>query len=290
MKLAFTTLACPTWDLGQIVEAATAFGYDGVDFRGYKGQMNLYELPEFTTGLAATVAQIRKAGLDIPCLSSGARMFVPPKDLDAQLDQVGRYCQMASAAKARFVRVFGGGLAGATWGQAVPAAAENLAKMARIAQAAGVTLVVETHDDWIHTEHLGQVMRQAAGRHVGVLWDVHHPYRLAGEGIEQTYTNIAPWVRYTHVKDSRPGGAEGFQYVLPGLGDVPLGPIVKLLAQGGYKGYLTVEWEKAWHPEVGRPGGCPAGPRQGAARGHRGGRGGVGAGVGPLPVTQWRFV
>jgi hypothetical protein len=28
---------------------------------------------------------------------------------------------------------------------------------------------------------------------------------------------------------------------------------VTLLEQGGYDGYLSFEWEKAWHPEIDEP-------------------------------------
>ena len=35
MKLSYSTLACPGWDLARIVEAAVASRYDAIDFRGY---------------------------------------------------------------------------------------------------------------------------------------------------------------------------------------------------------------------------------------------------------------
>ena len=39
MKLAFTTLGCPDWDLDTIISKAAEFGFDGVDFRGCRGEM-----------------------------------------------------------------------------------------------------------------------------------------------------------------------------------------------------------------------------------------------------------
>jgi len=33
MKIAFTTLGCPKWNLQQIVENAAEMGFDAVDFR-----------------------------------------------------------------------------------------------------------------------------------------------------------------------------------------------------------------------------------------------------------------
>jgi sugar phosphate isomerase/epimerase len=61
-------------------------------------------------------------------------------------------------------------------------------------------------------------------------------------------------VVYTHVKDSLAVGDSQSRYVLPGQGgDVPLVEMIGLLKAGGYDGYLTLEWEKKWHPEIADP-------------------------------------
>jgi hypothetical protein len=36
MKLSFTTLGCPSWDLDTLCDRGSAFGYDGVDFRDWR--------------------------------------------------------------------------------------------------------------------------------------------------------------------------------------------------------------------------------------------------------------
>src|SRR5690242_10967337 len=38
MKLAFSTLGCPEWNLEQILSAACASGYEGVEWRGYQAE------------------------------------------------------------------------------------------------------------------------------------------------------------------------------------------------------------------------------------------------------------
>ena len=76
---------------------------------------------------------------------------------------------------------------------------------------------------------------------------------MAGE--EQpadTYATLGRWVRHTHLKDSRPEGADR-RYVLTGTGEVPVKEQVKVLAGGGYPGYYCFEWEKKWHPEIEEP-------------------------------------
>ena len=70
-----------------------------------------------------------------------------------------------------------------------------------------------------------------------------------------TWEAIGPWVKYTHVKDSRldPAHPDGYQLCLTGAGDLPLPEIIRVLQAGGYDGWLTLEWEKKWHPELEAP-------------------------------------
>ena len=48
MKLAFSTLGCPDWNVDQIVEAARRLRYDGVELRAVSGTLDLLTRPEFT--------------------------------------------------------------------------------------------------------------------------------------------------------------------------------------------------------------------------------------------------
>ena len=46
-KIAFSTLACPTWGLEQIVTAGIRHGYDGVEIRQIAGETDLLKVPAF---------------------------------------------------------------------------------------------------------------------------------------------------------------------------------------------------------------------------------------------------
>ncbi len=100
--------------------------------------------------------------------------------------------------------------------------------------------------------HLKALMEFVDSDSVGILWDIHHPYRSAGESPSETWQTLGKWIRYTHWKDSFPRGAD-YQLCLIGGGDLPLEEIFRVLKQGGYSGYLTLEWEKKWHPEIEEP-------------------------------------
>src|ERR1051325_6342223 len=103
---------------------------------------------------------------------------------------------------------------------------------------------------------------------VGVLWDTHHPWRFCGESVAETYGRLRPWIRHTHWKDSVAGGPHALsaveaaaaararslmtghraaRYVMFGTGEFPAAETLRLLVDGGYQGWYSLEWEKAWH-------------------------------------------
>jgi sugar phosphate isomerase/epimerase len=67
--------------------------------------------------------------------------------------------------------------------------------------------------------------------------------------------NLAGRILLAQVKDARrdPGRADGWQLVPLGEGEVPVREILGLLDGGGYRDWISVEWEKRWHPEIAEP-------------------------------------
>src|SRR5918998_366989 len=53
MKLAFSTLGCPNWELEDVARAAREYGYAGVELRALGGGLDLLSRPEFQPGEVA---------------------------------------------------------------------------------------------------------------------------------------------------------------------------------------------------------------------------------------------
>jgi sugar phosphate isomerase/epimerase len=251
MKLSFTTLGCPDWELDVILKRAVEYGFDAVDFRGLNGEMNIYRLPEFSAQLSQTRDKIKAAGLEVSCFSSSVHMFSAEK-YEQNMMEIKEYARLCSFFGTRYIRVFGGGIGDVGREEATQAIVRHFKDAAAIAKQYGVKLLLETHDDWTSCAHVKAVMEQVDQEAVGVLWDLHHPYRTLGEQPEETWAALGSWVEYTHVKDSRilPDTDGKFQYCLPGEGNIPLPDMYKLLERNGYSGFYTLEWEKKWHPEI----------------------------------------
>lgn len=266
MKLAFTTLGCPEWDLETALARGREMGFDGIDFRGLgphrfdesKGRYVDFDLDitrtgAFTDDLDATRGRIRDSGLEVAGLSSGVRFVsLAGADRAKMLDEGRRYIALAKELGCGMVRVFGGGFNAEKKAQADATGeiVSGLKELAPAAADAGVVIGLETHDNWTATDTMRPIFEQVDSPAVGALWDVNHPLRSAGESPEMTWANIGSWICYTHFKDSAVGEDGKVSHKLQGEGTLPLQKFVDVLARGGYDGWLTLELEKMWHPEI----------------------------------------
>jgi fatty-acyl-CoA synthase len=76
-----------------------------------------------------------------------------------------------------------------------------------------------------------------------------------GERPAEVFANLGPHILLAQVKDARRTAAsgDGWQLVLLGAGEVPVADMLGLLVAGGYPHWISVEWEKRWHPEIEEP-------------------------------------
>jgi sugar phosphate isomerase/epimerase len=71
----------------------------------------------------------------------------------------------------------------------------------------------------------------------------------------EVYNLLAPRLLLAQVKDARrtPERPDGWQLTLLGQGEVPVRDMLRLLDAAAYQGWISVEWEKHWHPEIEAP-------------------------------------
>lgn len=254
MKLAFSTLGCPDWSAERVARVAAELGYDGVEIRGFGGRLDIEQMPEFGEGLARTRALFRDAGLEICCLSTSVTLSAKDRaERRVLVDRARRAIEIAAGLGCPYVRVFGGHIPpGESRADAADDIAQALTALGGTADTVGVTVVLETHDDFNLGKDAADVVDRVSGPGVGILWDILHPYRC-GEALTDTLNYLGSHIRHVHIKDALNLSAAGFQPVLLGEGDMPVREAVRLLRQIGYTDYLSLEWEKKWHPEIPDP-------------------------------------
>jgi sugar phosphate isomerase/epimerase len=253
LPLAFSTLGCPAWELSKILEFAQGNGFAAVELRGLMGNLDLPSRPEFAPDrLAQTKKQIADQGIKIACVSSSTELHEPDAaKREKEIADAIRFIDLASALGAPSVRVFGNKLDGPRE-QIITRVASGMHQLGEYAGPRHVTVIIESHGDFVDSATLKQVLTRAESSHVGLLWDAHHTYVDGHEQPEHTVAELGPWIRHTHLKDSVPAGKER-KYVLTGKGDVPVERQVQALRKIGYQGYYCFEWEKVWHPDLLEP-------------------------------------
>ena len=252
--IAFSTLGCPAWSWQKVLEQADSLGYAALELRGIAGEMDLTKVPELSgSRLSATKKDLTALGLVVSDLGASAAMHQAGAARATALDEGRRFIDLANAMGVKYVRMFGDQIPPGEPREAVFArVVEGFQQMAAHASQAGVTVLMESHGDFTRSEDIEAIRSKVASESFAVLWDAHHTYVAGHEQPAATYAALGKWVRHTHLKDSKPMGADR-RYVLTGAGDVPVKTQVQVLAGAGYTGYYCFEWEKKWHPEIEEP-------------------------------------
>lgn len=251
MKLAFASLGCPGWTIEQVAEQAGRMGFDGVELRGIKGEHIGPDEP------AAELARVRglfeRAGARVLAIMGYSTFTMPdgaPRDEHIRIAL--RFIETARALGCPVLRVFGGKVPeGLTVEQAAANIVRGLRALAGPAERAGVTVAIETHDDWRVGGLLGGILDAVGSPAVGACWDAANSHFV--EPLETTYAAIGRHVRHVHFKDAGKDAEGKTRSMLPGTGEVPLERVLALLRDGGYAGTLSFEWEKKWEPALEEP-------------------------------------
>lgn len=249
--VAFSTLACPGWDIPAVLQFAARCGYTGLEWRGGpQGHVR----PDMA---AADKDLLRQMSADLGLAAVAVTAYTSfvseeASDRRANVARLSRYAVLAAELGAPCVRAFIGELPpGAAPAAAGARAAESLLAAAEYVRPLGVHIAVEPHDDFVRSAVVAELLQAAPHPSLRVIWDIANAYS-AGEDPPEGYAWLRERLSYVQVKDGRGRGPE-WQLTPLGQGAVPLGQALALLAADGYAGPLSVEWEFAWHPELDPP-------------------------------------
>jgi sugar phosphate isomerase/epimerase len=253
MKLSFSTLGCPDWTIEQIAAKAREYGYDGVELRVHADGKHLSpaDAPD-RAGRAG--ALFREAGVEIAALSAYAEYgSAEPAKAAENAGLTRALIRMACAAGAGMVRVYGGaGGKDEPLDRVADRVVRALRPLAAEAREAGVRLAIETHDVWNSGADLVKIVRGVGDPGLAVCFDIHNTLHVNHEWRE-SYALLKPHIAYCHIKDACPTINGGSRLVMVGAGELPLRDIVRQLKRDGFAGYLNLEWEKRWCPDLEPP-------------------------------------
>jgi sugar phosphate isomerase/epimerase len=244
--IAFSTLAFTDATIEQACSLGSSLGYAGVELRLIDGKL-------FDSSMSAadrTRVKQTVTAARLPIVSVGSSVILTSEGPGPELH---RMLEVTNEWESPYIRVYGGPLSedpGIRQNQ-MESAAKVLEEAISVAERLGVIMLLETHDSFSASKVAAELLDKVPSKWVGAIWDTHHPHRM-GETPAEVYENIGARTYHVHIKDAVRSASHkgGWQLVPLGEGEVPVREALRLLADGGYKGYLTVEWEKYWHPDI----------------------------------------
>ena len=269
-KIAGHTMGTPEYTVCQAIELFAKIGADGIEIvvqDGYKSG-----IPCDCSNSA--LAEIKKCAednhIEIICLTPYNSHFnsldedVRQKEIEA-IKKVINYCDYFGA---KYTRIYGGNHEAGD-SENIKFKWENLIRSLRylgdLAVEKGVTLVVENHFNTmaVSAKDSAALIRDVNHKAVRILYDQANLSFTENEDFEEAISIQQKYVGYMHVKDlvfqkgksftssavARPSETERNVYTrIVGEGIIKWPEILKKVKEQGYDGWLSLEYERRWHP------------------------------------------
>lgn len=244
-RLAFSTLGCPEADLAEVLSLANRYRFDGVELRAQPGQPVHVGLSRAERQEAG--GRLRDAGITPLSVASYVKVATPDAEDGDVIEDGIAHLQLAADLGADFLRVFpGGDLRPDDVAAQDQRASRRLAGLAAAAEDLGVTLALETHDSHGRAADVARILDHPGCDGVRVIWDVLHTW-LGEETPAQSLAALGARMAYVQVKDVP--SRDTLTPVLMGTGVLPLVDVASQLNDNAYDGWVSWEYERAWHPE-----------------------------------------
>jgi len=245
------------WDARRLAAEAADLGVDGIDFHAGL-------LGDARNAVASIQAALDASGLILSGLSLSNNFNQADRAaLQAQVDTVRTWLDVAAAVEAPVCRIFGGHVANRADMQARREGTTRILEALRLvvpeAAQRGLVLALENHGGLPCTgEEQVEVIETIGSPALRATVDVGNYMQGGQEGAEGARI-AAPYAGYVHVKDftkvpsdKTPWGW-GIQSCTVGDGDVDLAACLRAIRDAGYDDFLALEYEGPEAEETGVP-------------------------------------
>ena len=249
MKRAFSTVACQKSDYKEVIECAIRNGLYAMEVRLHDGNrffnFSPEEVPQIGEYLADRKITVTNLGTSIALFD-----YEPEKILAAK-----NAVDLAAVIKSKGIRLFLGRFKkrfSEKPQQNYKGIVDSLKEICSYAIEKNIEVWIETHNDFSTGKVLRELINAVNKDNLKVIWDIIHPIEF-GENPRETMMYIGDRIAHVHIKDGiRPQDSDwlNYTYCKLGEGELPIKEIINLLEKTGYEGYLSLEWENEWRPEI----------------------------------------
>ncbi len=133
-------------------------------------------------------------------------------------------------------------------------------------RATDITANIENH---VATEAVSaaktlEIVQRVNSEHIGIIYDPANLIVLGDQDYKKSYKIQAPFINHIHLKDllitteaRTPEVTGGRTLTFPayhpqqfGKGQIPLSDILSLVTADCYSRFISIEYEKRWHPRI----------------------------------------
>jgi len=245
----FSTLGCPELNLADICKLARSFDISCIELRATENSVDLPNLFKQNFGNPAALASFLE-DQQVSICSLDTSLKLVGNDEKSRKDFL-EYLPWADTIGTKVLRVFDGGSVENGINDEAFSQAQDTINWWESEKETGnwnVDIAIETHDSLVSSESSDRILK--ANPDLKIIWDTHHTWKKSNDSIETSWHLLGPNVCNVHIKDSVsvPSARHPFTYVNLGEGEFPLDETLRLLQNDGYRGNVSIEWERMWHP------------------------------------------
>ena len=246
-----STLGCHELDLPSICQLAEKQGIHHLEIRSLADCLNLPEYLDanYPDDPGAVKKILEQHGQNVIALNAGFNLIGADEAAREELLGFARWAELLDVP---FIRVFGGGQ------MSEPLTESDMAEAVGNLQwwqsqsdkhQWKTRIALETHTGFSSSERCLQ-LQEAFGSPIDIIWDTHHTWKMGGESPQQTWDQMASMIQHIHIKDSVsvPSARHPYSYCLLGEGEFPADEVFSVLRDNNFKGVVSLEWERKWHP------------------------------------------
>ncbi|ANE48544.1 hypothetical protein SY83_22190 [Paenibacillus swuensis] len=243
LKLSLCSVGCKTEGLEEIIPKTAAVGFQGVEI--WSGHADQYRK---RYGELNSLAVMLNQYHVTPTVIAGYSEFVRLEGgqaLAALRDHLSPLIEDAVDIGAPYIRLFTDWIPSASYDERQKRRLfEGLRMAGQMAEDAGKTLILETHNDqWTDsTETTLEIIHAAQSPCVRVNLDIYNLYHM-GEDPLEALEKLWPHTVNVHLKNGVHAPDGTVSYGVPiGDGEMDFIPVIEVLKSCNYQGYLAVEW------------------------------------------------
>ncbi|MCP1111158.1 sugar phosphate isomerase/epimerase family protein [Ohessyouella blattaphilus] len=270
-KIAGHTMGTPEYNIYEAIELMERIGADGIEIVIQDGYQSGLPCNCSKEELEKVKQYADNHHVQIICLTPYNSYFnsLDESQRRSEIEEIKRIIEYCVYFNAKYIRIYGGNLvAGDTdhYEEKWEALVQSLKELGEAAEDKGVTLVVENHFNTmtVSAKESAALMKDVNHPAVRILYDQANLTFTEQEDYEEAIRIQQQYVGYIHVKDlvfqegkpfassdvARPSDDERNVYTrIVGEGVIKWPEILKLIKKQGYEGWLSLEYERRWHPD-----------------------------------------